>query len=888
VDYAAYPEWLRTKEDKLCEKRRRLAGCESTHPDRYARAEDRIGLALSGGGIRSATFALGVLRALAEAKALRRVDFLSTVSGGGYIGSFLGALYLEESRRSGKRTQDGDRSLAPDHVEAALIATPDSMQVAWLRENGRYLAPSGTGANWLAGASLIRNWIALMVVFVVSGLAVACVGFLVKGGLLRMARLVPGHPLEMEEIAPLLGGVWLSPFVWAAVGVFFLATIPGTAYWAIRIERRGHIPWRRLGIGIVATTLAVMWWGRVEEAARGPMYVVLGWLVVTAALWAVARGWVFDASGKKRFQNTRAVAVALRIIALTLFVAVVDSLGQTLYAHVGASAWGTLGATLGAAQAVVVSANKVLAKVGDRNGPIGKATFGALAVDAAAFLLLVAMGTVISALVHELVWRGHLPTYVARDVGRLDRAWAASELVVFAPNVVASFFLCGAVTFLIGQFHRFVHGSSLASFYASRLARAYLGAANPQRLDSRRGGKVRDTAFSRTEPIDGDRIDLDDYAPHLEGGPLHLINVTINETYDARSKLLEPDRTGLPMAIGPLAIDVGVHHHAARRVTVGVDAQARGGMTLRCQTWVVDPEKKDETPFRVFPDGGSVTAERLDLADWVALSGAAVAPGLGPRTRVSRSILATAFNLRLGGWWDSGVHTPAPGFNLDWALQWVPAYASLYDEAFARFPGTARSRWYLSDGGHFENTGCYELIRRRMELIVCSDAGADPDYLFEDIGNLVRLARVDFGAEIEFLDEATLATFVAPTLLPAFGTLAQLREAAKVPASPTLRCAALARIRYAPDRCWRGAPRSGLLLVIKPLVGGLEPRDVLGYRADHAAFPQESTAEQFFDDAQWEAYRRLGEEAGRRLFRAKKSTSEAGWTPRDMRYSHPA
>jgi predicted acylesterase/phospholipase RssA len=48
---------------------------------------DLTGLALSGGGIRSATFALGVLQAIASLRLLRRFDYLSTVSGGGYIGS---------------------------------------------------------------------------------------------------------------------------------------------------------------------------------------------------------------------------------------------------------------------------------------------------------------------------------------------------------------------------------------------------------------------------------------------------------------------------------------------------------------------------------------------------------------------------------------------------------------------------------------------------------------------------------------------------------------------------------------------------------------------------------------------------------------------------------
>jgi len=78
-----YPELLRRAEDELVTLRRRTVDLGASAP--------RVGLALSGGGIRSATFNLGVLQALARAQLLRRLDFLSTVSGGGYVGSFFGA-----------------------------------------------------------------------------------------------------------------------------------------------------------------------------------------------------------------------------------------------------------------------------------------------------------------------------------------------------------------------------------------------------------------------------------------------------------------------------------------------------------------------------------------------------------------------------------------------------------------------------------------------------------------------------------------------------------------------------------------------------------------------------------------------------------------------------
>src|SRR4051812_23805889 len=86
--------------------------------------KDAWGLALAGGGIRSSTFCFGLLRGLARAKTLKRFDYLSTVSGGGYIGSAFGRLF--------KPAQDADE------VQKRLGAT-DTLVLWWLRNNGRYL-----------------------------------------------------------------------------------------------------------------------------------------------------------------------------------------------------------------------------------------------------------------------------------------------------------------------------------------------------------------------------------------------------------------------------------------------------------------------------------------------------------------------------------------------------------------------------------------------------------------------------------------------------------------------------------------------------------------------------------------------------------------------------
>ena len=112
--------------------------------------EDTIGVALSGGGIRSATFSLGILQALAARGLLRRIDFLSTVSGGGYVGAFLGALIQRPE------SLQANGPIGIDRAERDL-RSPASEPLRWLRDHGRYMSPNGAGDEIIAGAVYLRN-----------------------------------------------------------------------------------------------------------------------------------------------------------------------------------------------------------------------------------------------------------------------------------------------------------------------------------------------------------------------------------------------------------------------------------------------------------------------------------------------------------------------------------------------------------------------------------------------------------------------------------------------------------------------------------------------------------------------------------------------------------
>jgi hypothetical protein len=270
-------------------------------------------------------------------------------------------------------------------------------------------------------------------------------------------------------------------------------------------------------------------------------------------------------------------------------------------------------------------------------------------------------------------------------------------------------------------------------------------------------------------------------------------------------------------------------------------------------------------------DNRPAVVQGLLLGDWVAVSGAAYSTGQGRNTNPLVALFLGLTNVRLGFWWDTGVMaTERAGrfpANVWRRIKELPgalfrAQQVLLSEWQGRFFGAAREFWNLADGGHTDNTSVYELVRRRVPFIILTDATHDPDYAYADLGNLVRDVRVDFGVDIEFQDPVP-AQLSGPATdwvnLANVGTLRDLQGNPSRGAKGT-RHAALARIIYPPES--PGLPGTeGWLLVVKTSLDGREPLDVTQYAKSHRDFPQDSTADQVYDDAQWESYRKLGQTA---------------------------
>jgi len=233
--------------------------------------------------------------------------------------------------------------------------------------------------------------------------------------------------------------------------------------------------------------------------------------------------------------------------------------------------------------------------------------------------------------------------------------------------------------------------------------------------------------------------------------------------------------------------------------------------------------------YRPTVEYGGQTGVTLGTA--MTISGAAASPNMGYHTSAPLALLMTLFNVRLG-WWLGNPGAPGKGtFHRDSPRN---ALMPLIAEATGKTNDTF-SYVYLSDGGHFENLGLYEMVLRRRRYIIVSDAGCDPKFEFEDLGNAIRKIRTDLGVPIE-MDEPM---FIGPS---------DIGEKGKY--------CATGRIRY--SAVDGGDHNDGYLLYVKPAVYALEPKDIYTYFKTRKGFPHESTADQFFTESQFESYRMLG------------------------------
>jgi hypothetical protein len=228
----------------------------------------------------------------------------------------------------------------------------------------------------------------------------------------------------------------------------------------------------------------------------------------------------------------------------------------------------------------------------------------------------------------------------------------------------------------------------------------------------------------------------------------------------------------------------------------------------------------------------------ITLGTAVTISGAAANPNSGYSSSLVLSLLMAIFNVRLGAW----LGNPNPHGKNTYKLSGPRQSILLFFAEMFGLTNSHRSFVNLSDGGHFENLGLYEVVLRRCRYVLLSDADADESFSFGDLGNAIRKIRIDFGIDIDFEKKIE----ILPNASDKNG----------------LYCA-IARIRY--SQIDKSDPADdGHLIYIKPSLRGdarkdqVLPYDIYSYGRTSAEFPHESTADQWFTESQFESYRALG------------------------------
>ncbi len=919
------------------------------------RAYDRclFGLALSGGGIRSATFGLGVLQGLATQGWLRRIDYLSTVSGGGYIGAWLVAwIKRRGSIRSVEESLRGfaDRPVDPkDHRPRNPDPGSEHVRpIRLLREYSNYLAPrfgAFTADTWTIIAIWCRNTglnlLVLTLFLMATLLTPRLLGLVFVSTRTRDALILAGLFLGMSSAwigfnlgsyddkareAPETGWsriLWLFrprpkpsergdttllvvlTIVLPVFAAMFLAT---TALWAYASNtamggedwaRAAWIVWLAALVGLFGGMVVTLLTSRApwappagsrrsEFTARARLWFNLrgyGWHLLYSFLAAavgaslIAALWVYVVPlclADSRRGTWIALAFGPLALLLTISLVIVLHLGLlglrttdeqrewwsrlgawlglaaaswilissiSYFAAYGAAITGLYAGTLGLGWGALTGAGASLAASGKSNGinlPLDRNVFSSWLITSAPYLFMggfiIGIALLANVVLYVLHTKGLFPTSFSAlaplpfSLERyVDTYWAFLDPQSRAvPSVVIALF---GIAMLVG-WRVDVNEFSMHHFYKNRLVRAYLGASRARvnrRPNAFTGLDMEDDIkLSRFRSQDRS-VPSDETRDCCQGftGPFPIINATMNMSSGA--ELAWQDRKGHSFVFTPLYCG---YDFATKQTAVA--------STLKSQ-FAFRPtiDFADRSTDTMRSDAG------VSIGTAMAISGAAANPNAGYHSSPPVAFLLTVFNARLG-WWignpgRSRWKSPSPGIGLFYLLSELFGFSSL-----------ERKYVNLSDGGHFDNMGLYELVRRRCRYIIVCDAEQDDRYSFNGFAGAIRKCRVDFGVTID-IDTAPI-----------------------VPDKETKKSRQHVVVG---DITYPGEGR-GKLVYIKASVSGDEPADVLEYNRSHHEFPHQTTTDQFFDESQFESYRALGQHVVDSNFPAWDSSTEQAFCER--------
>ena len=690
---------------------------EATDRDAAFKHDGLVAVALSGGGIRSATFNLGVLQVLATRGILDRVDYLSTVSGGGYAGCCLRSL-----------AASGQATFPFQH----RLGQIENQRFKHLREYSNYLAPHGLLDKLRMPILFVRGLVLNFLLLIPVVLIVAAAYVLTVHNAKWIEDGFRAYFFSISLVLILVVAFVVYPLVRRLLG---LAAFSKDG-WELR-----NWATRRLGAyaGMVAIFVLV------ETQARAlDIYQEL--TNVSGKSWYALLAYLPDIAGA-------AIAVATIVFA---FVA-----GKSALA--GGEARRTVSLFL--------------------LGVLGPLLFWFLFLVLAKWAIHPDEGRIEQMLLgwipDNLSWTSAFPDWIK---GPMTWALRSEDGGVDEANARALLFvLAAAILYVLGAFVN-VNEYALHGFYRDRLSKAYL----------------MKSGADEERPKHNDGQPLRDAGTNCRWMPYHVINTALNVT--------RPGENGKEESI------------------------TRPGRTAESFFFTRDYSGSDATGF-CLTERLEAADQGLNLGTAMAISGAAFAPNMGNVTMRPLVFILTMLNVRLC-YWLVNPKVVSSGFTRTWNKISPPGRWLLFKELVAAL-GTDDDYINLSDGGHMDNLGIYELLRRRCRLIIACDAESDPEYDFEGLTTVTRLAKIDMGIDVEF-EEKELERIRKREQPYAIGVI----NYATLPNDEIVK----GKIIYIKASC---GPWNNAIYVER-------------YRRHHEKFPHETTLDQFYGEEQFECYRALG------------------------------
>jgi Patatin-like phospholipase len=755
--FRAELEELRERREQCLPEDQRLKGDGPGDPSTKL---NLVGLALSGGGIRSASFSLGVVQELARRNLLKYVDYLSTVSGGGYLGAGLSSLLADS-----KPETLGSRHF-PLRKE---LGEPEPPALRNLRNGSNYLKPPGLLNAMGLPAIVLRGVLLTFIALLPLILGVVLVTeFLYE--VVGPAMVFSGGP-NIEEYhffrTPLPSSVMLSAF--GVLGLLF-------PFAMVLLRSRMNLKNRHRYLNAMAamllgTLILLMVW---PGMAMVDLAAYLSWSEFVALLrqvnlnhlltWGIIAGLGglgFFAVGRRILKTLGMTLLAISgpLILLATYLALcLWQVSPPRKLELTPEGWALWQQDKKALLEQVFNLEMSTAEVTATDDTARK-----LFTSKRLFLTREDANSYWSDTPIEIL--GHTLHYSIK----------ADPTVLIVHGTLWDwegqlFLLLVVISLVINVRFLNINYTSPHSFYRDQLSQVFL---------------MREQG---NDVISNDAMKLSELRKVRDGGascaPYHLINAAINLGSDTQADL--------------------------RGRKAGFFLFSKHFVGSEETGWCETARMEKATPH-------------LDLGTAMAISGAAASPNMGAFTSRSIAFLMMLLNIRLGYWLPNPAQVREPHRPF-----WVPGPRYLLKEALGMFD--TRGRYVnVSDGGHLENLGVYELLRRRCRLIIAVDGEADPRLQFNSLVTLLRFARIDLGISIDI-------------------DLEQLRQAN-----------GQSKVHWVQATIHYGEGETGTLLYLKSTLTGDESPYVRAYHEANPAFPHESTANQFFTETQLEVYRALGE-----------------------------